>query len=142
MEARKPATIALTILAYTLTTFGVQGASHFAINAAHYAAIPIMRAEPLVALGVTSMLIQGTIFALLFPAFTRGAATIGDGVRFSWVLGAFLASYIVLGEAGKYAIPSLASWIAVESSVAFVQYTLFGILLGLIHRPRPAAAFA
>ena len=63
-------------------------------------------------------------------------------MRFSWALGAFLASYIVLGEAGKYAIPSLASWIAVEGGVAFVQYSLFGILLGLIHRRRPAAAFA
>ena len=55
-------------------------------------------------------------------------------------LGGFLASYIVLGEAGKYAIPSIASWIAVEGSVAFVQYTLFGVLLGVIHRRGAAGA--
>lgn len=136
MKARTPAAIALTILAYIVTTFGVQGASHFVINAGHYATIPIMRAEPLIAMGLLSMLIQGTIFALLFPAFQRGSGAVWDGVKFSWVLGGFLASYIVLGEAGKYAIPSLASWITVEGSVAFVQYTLFGGLLGLIHRRR------
>lgn len=134
MEARRPATIALTVLAYVVITFGVQGASHFAINTAHYAAIPIMRTDPLIPMGLASMLIQGSIFALLFPVFARGAATVSSGVRFSWALGGFLASYIVLGEAGKYAIPSLSSWIAVEGSVAFVQFTAFGVLLGLIHR--------
>lgn len=139
MEARKPATVALTVLAYVVTTFAVQGASHFAVNAAHYAAIPIMRAEPVIAMGLVSMLIQGVLFAVLFPAFTRGVSAVWDGVKFSWALGGFLASYIVLGEAGKYAIPSIASWIAVEGSVAFVQYTLFGVLLGLIHRRRAEA---
>jgi len=136
MEARKPATISLTVLAYVVTTFGVQGASHFAINAGHYAAIPIMRAEPVIAMGILSMLVQGLIFAFLFPAFQHGGSVVWDGVKFSWTLGGFLASYIVLGEAGKYAIPSIPSWITVEASVAFVQYTLFGVLLGLIHRRR------
>src|SRR5437773_7399388 len=51
VEARKPATIGLTVLAYVVVAFGVQGASHFALFAAHYAAIPIMRAEPVIAMG-------------------------------------------------------------------------------------------
>jgi len=142
MEARKPATVALTVLAYVLVTFGVQGASHFALFADHFAAIPIMRAEPVIAMGVGSMLIQGTLFALLFPTFQHGSNAVWDGVKFSWALGGFLASYIVLGEAGKYAIPSIPSWIAVEGSVAFVQYTLFGVLLGLIHRRSAAGRVA
>lgn len=139
MEARKPATIGLTVLAYVVTTFAVQGASHFAMNAGHYAAIPIMRTDPVITMGLVSMLIQGVLFAWLFPAFQRGPVAVWDGVKFSWALGGFLASYIVLGEAGKYAIPSIASWIAVEGSVAFVQYTVFGVLLGLIHRRRAEA---
>ena len=98
-----------------------------------------MRAEPVIAMGLGSMLIQGVLFALLFPAFQRGGDSVWDGVKFSWALGGFLASYIVLGEAGKYAIPSIGSWIAVEGSVALVQYTLFGVLLGLIHRRRAEA---
>jgi hypothetical protein len=46
----------------------------------------------------------------------------------------------VLAEVGKYAIPSVTSWIVVEASAAFVQYTLFGIWLGLIHRAGAARA--
>jgi UDP-N-acetylmuramyl pentapeptide phosphotransferase/UDP-N-acetylglucosamine-1-phosphate transferase len=131
---RSPMTIVLTVLAYMIVTFGVQGASHFAINAEHYAAISIMRSEPIIPMGLASMIIQGLLFAYLFPIFNRGPSPIRNGLLFSWALGGFLASYIVLGEAGKYAVPSLSSWIVVELSVAAVQYTLFGLLLGLLHR--------
>ncbi|SRR2546430_2303066 len=134
MEARKPATILLTVLAYVVSTFGVQGASHFAINTGHYAAISIMRPDPVIPMGVGSMLIQGTIFALLFPTFNTGGSAVRNALVFSWTIGAFLASYIVLGEAGKYAIPSIPSWVLVEGSTAAVQFTLFGVLLGLVHR--------
>jgi len=134
MERRSPMTIVLTVLAYMIVTFGVQGASHFAINAEHYAAISIMRSEPIIPMGLASMIIQGLLFAYLFPIFNRGPNPIRNGVLFSWALGGFLASYIVLGEAGKYVVPSLGSWIIVELSVAAVQYTLFGLLLGLLHR--------
>ena len=135
MEARKPATVLLTVLAYVVTTFAVQGTSHFVVNKDHYAAISIMRAEPVIAMGVTSMVIQGLIFALLFPTFNRGTSAVRNGLVFSWAIGGFLASYIALGEAGKYAIPSIPSWFAVETAVAAVQYSVFGALLGLIHRP-------
>lgn len=134
MEGRKPATVALTILAYMVTTFGVQGTSHFLVNANYYAAIPIMRAEPIIPMGLASMVVQGLIFALLFPMINRGPHPIRNGIVFSCTLGAFLASYIVLGEVGKYAIPSIGTWIAIEGSVAAVQFTLFGVALGFLHR--------
>jgi hypothetical protein len=145
METRKPTTIVLTVLAYMVTTFAVQGASHFAINAEHYAAISIMRAEPIIPMGLASMVIQGAIFALLFPVYNRGVGngrTMRNALVFSWALGGFLASYIVLGESGKYAIPSIPSWVAVEASVAAVQYSFFGLLLGQLHRQSESHAVA
>lgn len=134
MVARSPGKIALTVVAYVLTTFVVQGTSHFAINAEHFAAIPIMRAEPMLPLGITSMIIQGLIFAWLYPNYSNGTSTMRKAMTLSWLIGGFLASYIVLGEVGKYAIPNVTNWIVVEASAAFVQYTLFGVWLGLIHR--------
>jgi len=139
---RSPGRIALTVVAYVLTTFAVQGTSHFAINADHFAAIPIMRAEPMIPLGIASMVIQGLIFAWLYPVYANGASSIRRGIGFSWLIGGFLASYIVLGEVGKYAIPSVSRWILVEAGAAFAQYTLFGIWMGLIHRAAPARVAA
>ncbi|MSR07049.1 MAG: hypothetical protein EXR93_08300 [Gemmatimonadetes bacterium] len=117
-----------------VATFGVQGASHFAINAEHYAAIAFIRPDPVIPLGVASMLIQGATCALLFPTFDTGKSTIRNALVFSWTIGGFLASYIVLAEAGKYMIPSIPSWILVEGSAAAAQFTIFGLLLGLLHR--------
>lgn len=134
MEARKPLPIALTILAYVVTTFAIQGGSHFVINADHYAAVAFARANPILPMGLATMVIQGTIFAFLFPVCSRRPVTVRAAIVFSWALGAFLASYIALAEAGKYTVPSIRSWVVVEVSVAAVQYTIFGLLLGLIHR--------
>jgi len=50
-------------------------------------------------------------------------------------------SYEALAEAAKYGVPSVASWIAVEVAAGFVQFTFYGVLLGLVHRGRdPLAA--
>ena len=134
MAHRRSGLFVLTILAYLASSFTVQALSHFAINAEHYAAITIMRSSPVVLMGVTSMVIQGAIFALLFPRVNHGGSPMRNALVFSWALGAFLASYIALGEAGKYAIPSIPSWIAIETAAAFAQFTLFGLLLGALHR--------
>ena len=104
-----------------------------------------MRTEPMIPLGIASMVIQGLIFAWLYPAYANGASTLRKSIIFSWLIGGFLASYIVFGEAGKYAIPSISNWMVVEASAAFVQYTLFGVWLAAIHRaratsPLPASA--
>jgi hypothetical protein len=127
---------------YTVATFLVQGLSHFVVNAEHYGAVSFLRSQPIFALGVLAMVIQGTIFGVLFPIFTRGReSTIRDSLTFAWLLGAFLVSYEALAEPGKYAVPSIAAWIRVEVSAAAVQFTLFGLLLGLVHRgsqPRSA----
>ena len=128
--------VLLTVLAYVAATFAVQAASHFVLNADHYRSISIMRTEPLFVLGFTSMLIQGLLFGLLFPVFNGDHKPIRNGLVFSWAMGLFLASYIALAEASKYVVPSLASWIEVEVGAAAAQFTLFGVLLGLIHSDR------
>ncbi len=132
--------VLLTALAYVAATFAVQATSHFALNADHYRSIPILRAEPLFVLGFSSMLIQGLLFGLLFPVFDSDRRPIRNGLVFSWAMGLFLASYIALAEAGKYMVPSLASWIGVEAGAAAAQFTLFGVLLGLIHSDRRLVA--
>ena len=123
----------LTVLGYIVATFFTQATSHFVIFAQHYAAIPIMKAEPIFALGFTTMIIQGSVLTYVFANSRFAVGSRMDAVRFAWLVGAFLVSYIALGEAAKYSVPSIPAWIAIEANVGFVQYTLFGILLGLAH---------
>ncbi len=56
----------LTVLGYIVATFFTQATSHFVIFAQHYAAVPIMKAEPIFALGFTTMIIQGSVLSYVF----------------------------------------------------------------------------
>lgn len=123
----------LAIAGYVICTFGVQGTSHFAINAAHYAALPHMRAEPIVAFGILSMLIQGAVLSLAYTGSSLFRSGLMGALMAAWGLGAVIVSYIALAEFGKYDISGFGSWVAVEVSAGVVQYTLIGAVLYLAH---------
>jgi hypothetical protein len=125
----------LTVLAYVFATFLTQGVSHFALATDHYATVSYLRAEPILAFGFLAMLIQGTILSVLYRALSQGQWPLRKAIAFSLTMGAFLASYIAFGEAGKYAVPSVPAWLGVELAAACVQFLIFGVLLGLIYRP-------
>jgi hypothetical protein len=128
----------LSVLGYILATFLVQGMSHFAVFSNHYAGISILRSEPSFALGFSSMVIQGMILSFIFAGSRFDTGKVRDAIVLAWLFGAFLVSYVALAEPGKYNISSRASWMAVEASVGFVQYTLIGSLYGLAHRTKSA----
>lgn len=132
----------LAVLAYVVATFATQATSHFAVNSQHYAAVGYLRSEPIFALGVSAMLIQGVILSLFYSRSEWASRSIMSSVVFSWLAGAFLVSYISLAEAAKYTVPGISSWLITEIGSGFVQFTIYGVLMGLIHarQPRTAAA--
>ena len=129
-----------TVVAYLVATFATQALSHFVLNVEHYAAVTFMRAEPIFAFGVASMVIQGTILSYLYSRMAAPRRSIGHAVGFSWLVGGVLVSYIALAEPAKYVVPDVASWIAVELLAGFVQFTAFGVLLGFVYREEATLA--
>ncbi len=131
--------IGLTVLAFVFSSFLVQALSHFVLNVAHYATISFMRAEPIMPLGLFVMVVQGTTLAILFNAFMTNAlasqrSVMRSALLFSLLVGLFLGAYIAVVEPAKYAVPSVGKWIAVEASASFLQFLIFGVLLGIIHK--------
>ena len=133
MSQATPRSILLTMLAFMVVSFGVQATSHFVLNAEHYASISIMRPDPMIPLGIAAMVIQGGVAAILFPLLAQPGAWLKSGLFVGWGLMLFLGSYIVLVEPSKYLVPSVSAWMLVEASASFIQFTLFGLGLGLIH---------
>src|SRR2546425_9302313 len=123
----------LAVLVYVVAAFSTQAVSHFGVNAAHYAAVTYLRPQPLFALGILSMLIQGSIMAYLYAHVPGAGRSIGHAVFFAWLVGGILVSYEALAEAGKYNVPGVGSWIAVELGAGGVQFTLYWAPLGLGH---------
>jgi len=131
--------IPLGALAYIVVTFAVQAVSHFVINTAHYAGVPYLRPEPIFALGIGSMVIQGVVLAWLYPCYYRNGSPVMEGWKFGLLTGSILVSYIALAEPAKYVVPSIPSWITVEAVVGLVQFSLAGIAIGLINGARSRA---
>src|SRR2546422_5382049 len=77
----------LAVLAYVVATFATQAVSHFGVNAAHYAAVTYLRAQPIFALGVLSMLIQGSIMSYLYTQLPQSGRSLGHAVLFAWLVG-------------------------------------------------------
>jgi hypothetical protein len=123
-----------SVLGYVFATFGTQATSHFVVFSQHYVTVTFLKADPIFALGFLSAVIQGVILSYAFANSRFAGQSLIHAVRFTWLFGAFLVSYIALAEAAKYNVPDVPSWIAVETGVGFVQFTLAGLFLGLAHR--------
>ncbi len=123
----------LSVLAFVIITFAIQGTSHMVINSDHYQNMGFLRPNPIFALGFLAMLIQGTIMTIWLHLLAPREATIRLGLIVSLGFGLFLASYISLASPAKYQVPSIAAWITVESLASLLQFTLFGIVIGFIH---------
>lgn len=127
--------IALGTISFVGVTFLVQALSHFVINVDHYAGIGFLRLEPVMVLGIVTMIIQGIILSYLYPFYRPvGYNPLLRGWTYGMLLGLFLVGYIALVEPSKYDVPSIPNWILVEGLAGLVQFSLFGILLGALNR--------
>lgn len=106
------------------------------INVDHFATVTFMRADPILPLGLAAMVLQALVMSFTLSRHKPEGASLRDGVLVSVAFGLFLAAYIVLVEPSKYAVPSITTWMTVESAASSVQFILFGFLLGWIHRSR------
>ena len=100
----------LSVSGFIVVSFAVQGLNHFVINKAHYDEITFARAEPLLWLGVLTMVIQGFVLSFALTKMAPNGVTVADGMLVSLVFGIFLALYIAMAEPAKYAAPSIQSW--------------------------------
>lgn len=126
----------LSVLAYLVLSMIMVSLWHFVIFKDHYESISIVRAQPLMQLGMAAMVIQGCVLAYLFPSF-RGQATgspLVKGIKFGLLMGLFLGAYLSLAEPGKYNVPSISNWIMIEGVLSLLQFTVVGAALGLINK--------
>lgn len=125
----------LSVIAYLVLSMIMVSLWHFGLFKEHYESISIVRKEPLMQLGMTTMILQGCVLAFLFPIYSQQAtgSNIVRGIKFGLLMGIFLGTYLSLAEAGKYMIPSVSNWILIEGTLIAIQFTLVGAALGIIN---------
>ncbi len=129
-----PTRLAVGTGTFVACTFVVQALSHFVLAADHFAAVSFMRSEPILAMGVGTMVVQGLLLTWAFSKFGRAETLTRDALAFALAMGAFLGGYIAVVEPSKYAVPSIGGWIAVEGIAATGQFLLYGLGLRSVFR--------
>jgi hypothetical protein len=124
----------LAVLAYVFCTFLIAAPWHLVLFKPIYDELAIFtRKEPLIPLGLASMLMQGLVLSYLYPFFAQGRHSVKTGATFGLFMGVLLASSAVFAEAGKQHVTSLATWLILESVYYVFQFSLIGAVIGVIY---------
>lgn len=124
----------LAVLAYVVCTFLIAALWHLVLFKPVYDELAIFtRKEPLIPLGLVSMLMQGLILSYLYPLFAQGKYSVRTGASFGLLMGVLLVSSAVFAEAGKQNVTSLPTWLTLESVYYLLQFAVVGAVIGLIY---------
>lgn len=124
----------LAVLVYVFCTFLIAAPWHLVIFKSVYDELAIFtRKEPLIPLGLASMLIQGLVLSYLYPLFAGENRSITTGLKFGLLIGLLMASIAVFAEAGKQEVTSLSTWLLLETTYYLFQFSLVGAVIGWIY---------
>ena len=125
----------LAVLAYLVPTFPLGYFWHLVTFADQYHRLEMYRAEVLIPLGLTSMVIQALFFAWAYPklfaldrtSWTRGA------LAFGCIFGTLAWSFAVLPVAAKYRMSSVQDFLMLETAFTLLQFAIVSPLIALAY---------
>ena len=91
------------------------------------------RPEPIIPLGMLSMLMQGVVIAYLYPFFYQVGIPVIQGIKFSVIVGVIVYSVMGFAMADKININPISTYLLYNLAFQFIQFVLTGAVLGLIY---------
>ena len=91
------------------------------------------RQEPIIPLGMLSMLIQGLALAYLYPFFYKGGHPVAQGITYGLLMGLYLYSVSTLANAAKMMVASMPVWFGIQALFHTIQFVLAGAVIGLAY---------
>ncbi len=126
----------LGLIAYVVPSFPLAFAWHLTIFANNYAALNLLRPDPILPMGFATMLLQGGLFSWIFPRLfsTERAQWLSSAVQAFTVFGGLAISYVVIAVAAKTHMTSVHDFLALETGWTILQFAVTMPLLALAHR--------
>lgn len=123
----------LAILAYTVISMLIAVPWHLMWFRQQYHDFGIYtRADPIVPLGMATMIIQGGVMAWLYPRWYRGGTPALEGIRFGLLVGLFLYSVSTLASIAKIDVADPGQFILLSGIFHTMQFVLSGAAIGLV----------
>ena len=129
--------IALAALGYTVITFALGITWHLVLFREVYETFGVYtRRQPIIPMGLGSMVIQGFILASFYARQSRSIPyrPFLDAIKFNLLMGLFFVSGTVLALAAKAEVVHLAAWFGYNLAFALIQFLLSGLVFGFVFR--------
>ena len=132
----------LAVAAYMLPTFPLGYFWHLSTFKAQYDALGLYREDVVIPMGLGSMLIQGLVFAYLYPRLFSTARHdwVKSALQFFGLFGALAWSFLVLPVAAKYNMTSVSGFMWLETAFTVLQFAVTAPLIALAWRARAGSA--
>lgn len=126
----------LAVAAYVLPTFPLGYFWYLSTFKTSYDALEMYRPDVIIPMGLASMIIQGLLFAWLYPKLfsTSRADWLASAAKFFAVFGLLAFSFLVLPVAAKFNMTSVPQFIALETAFTILQYVVTAPLIALAWR--------
>ena len=124
----------LGTIAYTVCTFSLAVGWHVLLFKERYEAFGYFEGEPDFLLGLLTIVLQGVLLSTLFQMLKSEGTTFWRGIKFALITGAFFWTSHVLAFVAKQKVPGVPAFIGMETAYLLLQFGLFGLIIGVIHR--------
>jgi uncharacterized membrane protein len=128
----------LAFLAYLLPTFPLGYFWHLKTFRVQYEQLEMYRADVIIPLGLATMVVQGLVFAWIYPRLfsTARGDWIASAGGFAALFGLLAWSFTTLPVAAKYRMTSVPSFMALETAFTVLQFLIVAPLIALAWRDR------
>ena len=120
--------------AYTICTFSLAVVWHVLLFRERYESFGYFEGEPSFLLGLLSIVLQGLLLSALFPMLKAEGSSFQRGFKFALITGAFFWTSHVLAFVAKQQVPGASAFIWMETLYLALQFGVFGLCIGFIHR--------
>ena len=120
--------------AYTVCTFSLAVGWHVLLFKERYESFGYFEGEPDFLVGLLSIVLQGFLLSTLFQMLKTGGSSFRRGIQFVFITGAFFWTSHVLAFVAKQQMAATSAFIGMETLYLVLQFGLFGLCLGFIHR--------
>jgi Na+-transporting NADH:ubiquinone oxidoreductase subunit NqrE len=126
----------LGVAAYLIPTFPIAFVWHLVLFEQKYHALGIYRDDPIIPLGLASMVIQSVIFSWVFPRSFAGNrdSILKDGLLYGLGAGLLSWSFTTLAVAAKHPMASISDYVVLETGFTILQFAIVGPLIALAWR--------
>ena len=120
--------------AYSICTFSLAVVWHVLLFRERYESFGYFEGEPNFLVGLLTIVLQGILLCALFPMLKAEGSSFRRGLKFAFIVGAFFWTSHVLAFVAKQEVPGASAFIWMETLYLLLQFGVFGLIIGIIHR--------